>query len=633
MDALHFISEYWLVCSGLIAVFFALCFNKWCEQKVISYGMSMIIMFSIICAVNIMFKHGDFQGSFYFTSYKVEILRFLPQFGSNLAMRFDRLSMIMLTMVSIVSSCVHLYSALYMKTNTSNMRFMIYISLFTFFMNVLIVANDMMQLFLAWEAVGVMSYLLIGFWFDDRKARNASMKAFIVNRVGDGALLFGIIVLFARFGRVDVFDGNLHVLQPSIEILGYKCSTLSLGMLMVIIGCFGKSAQLGLHIWLPDAMTGPTPASALIHAATMVTAGVFLLVRCSWMNGTFIACIVMIVGALTAFLAAMTACYQNDLKKVLAYSTCSQLGYMFFAAGVQAYDAAIFHLVNHAFFKALLFLTAGKIIEYFHNNQNIKEMSCTPGQMPFTYAVFMIGNLALVGIYPFSGYYSKHAILAIGSDAAMNVAGIAYFSYVMILLAGAATAFYSTRVVLMLFHNRKYDGYAFYRLARVKLQWSAGAALVILVFGAIFSGRLLNNYLVLHENIPNLTLTKDTILQDGMIKTMIALGSALAFINHFMSQSFGRCKKRCAMIINSINPLILCDIIYDIKRKGFHSIANLCAVWSERHIMSGIPKLCVIAVNSVARMHRLFYVGSLSRYLLTMFITFILIIYVSFLCF
>jgi NADH-quinone oxidoreductase subunit L len=377
-------------------------------------------------------------------------------FSLNWAIKVDQLTAIMLIVVTYVSTLVHVYSLGYMHEDKSLARFMSYLSLFTFFMLVLITAENFLQLFVGWEGVGVASYLLIGFWFKKPSANAASIKAFVVNRVGDFGLIIAVALIFMTFKSVDYATVFANVAKHSADtfpLLGFQIRSIDAICVLLFIGAMGKSAQIGLHVWLADAMEGPTPVSALIHAATMVTAGVFLVARCSPMfefSPTALA-FVTIIGAMTAIFAATIALTQNDIKKIIAYSTCSQLGYMFFACGVSAYSAGIFHLATHAFFKALLFLGAGSVIHAMHHEQDIRKMGGLYKKIPFTYAMMWIGSLALAGFPPFAGFYSKDVIL---EAAFMSHAPFAKFAYCLGLLAAFLTAFYSWRLLFMVFHGK-----------------------------------------------------------------------------------------------------------------------------------------------------------------------------------
>ena len=377
-------------------------------------------------------------------------------FTLNWSLKLDSLTAVMLVVVTFVSSLVHIYSTGYMHEDKSLSRFMSYLSLFTFFMLALVTADNFVQLFFGWEGVGVASYLLIGFWFKKQSANAAAMKAFIANRVGDFGLIIAIALIYLTFGSVEystVFAAAPNFMEAKFALFGTEFRTLDAICILLFIGAMGKSAQIGLHVWLADAMEGPTPVSALIHAATMVTAGVFLVARCSplfELSETALT-VVTIVGATTALFAATIALTQNDIKRVIAYSTCSQLGYMFFACGVSAYSAAIFHLATHAFFKALLFLGAGSVIHAMHHEQDIQKMGGIWKKIPFTYAMMWIGSLALAGFPPFAGFYSKDVILEAAFMSESHVGKLAYW---MGISAAFLTAFYSWRLLFLTFHGK-----------------------------------------------------------------------------------------------------------------------------------------------------------------------------------
>ena len=376
-------------------------------------------------------------------------------FQAHWTLRFDTLTAVMLIVVTGVSSCVHIYSVGYMHNDKSIARFMAYLSLFTFAMLMLVTADNLVQLFFGWEGVGVASYLLIGFWHHKETAHTAAMKAFVVNRVGDFGFVLGILAIFALTGSVsfDAIFESVSSYQPAtISIFGLQLPALEVVSVLLFIGAMGKSAQLGLHTWLPDAMEGPTPVSALIHAATMVTAGVFLICRLSPVieYAPVALDIITFVGALTAIFAATVGMTQFDIKRVIAYSTCSQLGYMFFAAGVSAYPAAMFHLTTHAFFKALLFLGAGSVIHALSNEQDLRNMGGIWRQIPVTYAIMWIGSLALAGFPFFAGFYSKDMILEAAYGAHTSVGLLAFW---LGCAAALLTAFYSWRLLIMAFHG------------------------------------------------------------------------------------------------------------------------------------------------------------------------------------
>ena len=408
----------------------------------------------------------------------------------------DSLTAVMLVVVNVVSALVHIYSIGYMSHDPHKPRFMSYLSLFTFMMLSLITADNFLQLFFGWEGVGLASYLLIGFWFKKESANNASMKAFIVNRVGDLGLLIAIFLIFKTFGTLtfsEVFSQAADQSKNLIKIFGGEYNLITTICVFLFIGAMGKSAQIILHTWLPDAMEGPTPVSALIHAATMVTAGVFLVARCSplFEYSQYALNLVAFVGATTAIFAASIAIVQTDIKRIIAYSTCSQLGYMFFAAGMGAYNVAIFHLFTHAFFKALLFLGAGSVIHAFHDEQNIENMGGVWKKIPLTYALMLVGTLALTGFPLLAGFYSKDAII---ESAYFSKSLFAGYAFVIGVTTAFITSIYSWRLIFKTFHGKYNNTMSF-----EKVHESGPVMLIpllLLAFGAIFSGYLFHGIFI-----------------------------------------------------------------------------------------------------------------------------------------
>ena len=407
----------------------------------------------------------------------------------NWSMKIDSLSAVMLVVVTSISALVHIYSIGYMSHDPHKPRFMAYLSLFTFAMLMLVTSDNFVQLFFGWEGVGLCSYFLIGFWFKKESANTAAIKAFVVNRVGDFGFALGIFLIFYLFGTVnytEVFNQIPSITDKKLVFLGIETNAVDLICLLLFIGAMGKSAQILLHTWLPDAMEGPTPVSALIHAATMVTAGVFLVVRCSpiYEYSELALNIITIVGMSTALFAASVALVQTDIKKIIAYSTCSQLGYMFFATGVGAYNVAMFHLFTHAFFKALLFLGSGSVIHAFKDEQNINNMGGVWKKLPYTYTLMIIGTLALTGFPFLSGFYSKDAIIEFaylrGNTTGFYAAGIGIFTAFI-------TSIYSWRLIFKTFHGE-------YNNKSIKIEDTHESPLVMLIplillsIGAIFAG-------------------------------------------------------------------------------------------------------------------------------------------------
>jgi NADH-ubiquinone oxidoreductase chain 5 len=367
--------------------------------------------------------------------------------------RFDSLTAAMLLIINFVSGLVHIYAASYMSEDPHHSRFMSYLSLFTFFMIMLVTSGNFAQLFLGWEGVGLASYLLINFWYTRMQANKSGLKAIIVNRFGDFGLMIAMAAIFETFHSLNfsvIFSLVPFYQYETYNILFFSINKITFICFFLMVGAVGKSAQIGLHIWLPDAMEGPTPVSALIHAATMVTAGVFLLLRCSFLleYSQTILVSITIIGALTAFFAATTGLLQNDLKRVIAYSTCSQLGYMVFACGLSNYYAGMFHLVNHAFFKALLFLSAGAVIHALNDEQDMRKMGGLFKILPFTYVMILIGSLALMGFPFLTGFYSKDVILELAASKFNFSSGFAYWLGVF---SAFFTAFYSFRLINLTF--------------------------------------------------------------------------------------------------------------------------------------------------------------------------------------
>jgi len=424
-------------------------------------------------------------------------------FKADWTLRIDALTAVMLVVVTGVSSLVHLYSIGYMHDDPYTPRFFSYLSFFTFAMLALVTANNLLQLFFGWEGVGLASYLLIGFWYLRPSANAAAIKAFIVNRVGDFGFALGVFGLYAVFGTLDfdqIFMAAPMVAGKSFVFAGYQADILTTLCILLFIGACGKSAQIGLHTWLPDAMEGPTPVSALIHAATMVTAGVFLVCRCSplFELAPIARDVVVIVGATTALFAASVGLFQHDIKRVVAYSTCSQLGYMFFGAGVSAYGASMFHLFTHASFKALLFLGAGSVIHALHHEQDMRNMGGLWQKLPYTWMVMLVGTIALTGLgIPFTGigaagFYSKDAIL----EAAYNAhTGVGMYAFTLGIVAAAMTSFYSWRLMFLTFHGHfKGDHHALEHAHEAPP--SMMVPLMLLALGALLSGAVFFHWFV-----------------------------------------------------------------------------------------------------------------------------------------
>ena len=415
-------------------------------------GVAVAFALSLIALKHIVFDGGETYNQAVYTWMVSDGLRF------EVGFLVDHLTVMMMTVVTGVSLMVHIYTIGYMHDDPGYQRFFSYISLFTFSMLMLVMANNFMQLFFGWEAVGLVSYLLIGFWYKKDTAIFANLKAFLVNRVGDFGFILGIAAVAMYAGSLDyaeVFQRAPQMANQTINIVGdAQWELMAVIGILLFIGAMGKSAQVPLHVWLPDSMEGPTPISALIHAATMVTAGIFMVARMSplyeWSETAL--SFVLVIGAITAFFMGLIGIVQNDIKRVVAYSTLSQLGYMTVALGVSAYSAAVFHLMTHAFFKALLFLAAGSVIIAMHHEQDIRKMGGLKKYMPITYWTSLIGSLALIGFPGFSGFFSKDAIIEAVHHSTIPGAG---FAYIMVLLGVFVTAFYSFRMFFLVFHGEE----------------------------------------------------------------------------------------------------------------------------------------------------------------------------------
>ena len=430
---------------------------------------------------------------------RIELLRFIDSgaLQSSWALRIDTLTAVMLVVVTTISGLVHLYSIGYMDEDPNQPRFFAYLSLFTFAMLALVTADNFLQLFFGWEGVGLASYLLIGFWYHRPTANAAAIKAFIVNRVGDFGFALGIFAIFTVFNTVQydtVFASAPEQIGKTMDFLGMHVDVLTLICLLLFLGAMGKSAQFLLHTWLPDAMEGPTPVSALIHAATMVAAGVFMVARLSplFELAPTALTVVTFIGAITAFFAATVGLVQTDIKRVVAYSTCSQLGYMFVAEGVGAYGAGMFHLFTHAFFKALLFLGAGAVIHALHQEQDLRRMGALRKVLPFTWATMLIGTLSLTG-FPFtSGFVSKDAVIeaAYAADSP-----IALYAFVLTLFAALLTSFYSWRLMFLCFEGKPREKPGVLEHAH-EPPWTMGVPLVILAIGSLLAGAVFMRFFI-----------------------------------------------------------------------------------------------------------------------------------------
>ena len=467
---------------------------KYFSEITTSLFVSISAIFSIILFWNGIQKstYGNYQIFEWVSS---------GNFVANWSINIDPLSSVMLVVVTFVSALVHIYSIGYMSHDQHKPRFMSYLSLFTFSMLVLVVSDNFLQLFFGWEGVGLCSYLLIGFWYKKESANDAAIKAFIVNRVGDFGLAIGIFLIFFNFGTInfnEVFDLAPQFLEKNLIFFGLETTLITLICLFLFIGAMGKSAQFLLHTWLPDAMEGPTPVSALIHAATMVTAGVFLVVRCSplFEYSQTALNVVTIVGMTTAIFAASVALVQNDIKKIIAYSTCSQLGYMFFAAGIGAYHVAMFHLFTHAFFKALLFLGSGSVIHAFKDEQDIRNMGGVRKKLPYTYLLMLIGTLALTGFPFLSGFYSKDAIIEF---AYLRNSSLGNYAATIGIFVAFLTSIYSWRLFFKTFHGS-------YNNKKIPINDTHESPIIMLIplfflgFGALFAGYFFKETFIGHHS-------------------------------------------------------------------------------------------------------------------------------------
>ncbi len=478
--------EYIILFSPLVAAILSGFFNKIFGEKFCCYITSFFVSISAILSI-IIFYNVLINGY----ENNIIIAKWINS-GSlevNWAIKIDALSSVMLVVINLISSVVHIYSIGYMSHDPHKPRFMAYLSLFTFAMLTLVTSDNFLQLFFGWEGVGLCSYFLIGFWFKKNSANSAAIKAFIVNRVGDFGFALGIFLIFYLFGTVnytEVFQNVSIYTNTNLDFLGLNLNSIDLVCILLFIGAMGKSAQFFLHTWLPDAMEGPTPVSALIHAATMVTAGVFLVVRCSpiYEYSEFALSIITIIGMTTALFAASIALVQDDIKKIIAYSTCSQLGYMFFAVGVGAYNVAMFHLFTHAFFKALLFLGAGSVIHAFNNEQNINKMGGVRNKLPITYVLMLIGTLALTGFPLLSGFYSKDAIIEF---AYLKGSSLGYYAAFIGIFTALLTSIYSWRLFFKTFHgdfnNQEIKINSIHESPMVMI-----LPLILLAIGSVFTG-------------------------------------------------------------------------------------------------------------------------------------------------
>ena len=552
-------------------------------------------------------------------------------FSVDWRLRIDALTATMLIVVTTVSACVHLYSIGYMSDDKSIKRFMGYLSLFTFFMLMLVTSDNLLQMFFGWEGVGLASYLLIGFWHHKESANKAAMKAFIVNRIGDFGFALGIVGIFFIFGSLDfdvIFNDASSFKDSTFIFLGFNVPIIDTLCFLLFIGAMGKSAQLGLHTWLPDAMEGPTPVSALIHAATMVTAGVFMVARMSplFEFANFTNLFIIFIGASTAIFAASIAITQNDIKRVIAYSTCSQLGYMFFAAGLGAYNSAIFHLMTHGFFKALLFLAAGSVIHSMHHEQDMRKMGGLFSKIPFTASMMWIGSLAIIGFPYFSGYYSKESIL---ENAYFASSAMAQYAYIIGILTALLTAFYSWRLLFLTFHGETRVHKNVYN----QLHESPNVMTVplfILALGSIFSGIIFADYFIGEKQdffwgyvivLSHGSHYQMPFLQTFIIKVSVALGVLFAALIYFYRADLSKTlsEKFKSLYLISLNKWYIDELFQIIFIKPFFWFGSF--FWKKGDVNfidfygpNGVSRL----INLFSRRLSLFQSGYLYHYAFVM---------------
>ena len=565
-------------------------------------------------------------------------------FHLDWALRFDSLSVSMVAMVTCISTLIHIYSVGYMAhEHSTTTRFFAYLSLFTFAMLMLVTADNLVQLFFGWEGVGLASYLLIGYWYGRPSANRAAIKAMVVNRVGDLSFAIGIALVFFKFGAVEfstIFAAVSQHMNDTYDILGNSARSYEVIGFLLFIGAMGKSAQILLHTWLPDAMEGPTPVSALIHAATMVTAGVFLMSRMSPLMEFAPAALnfVTFIGATTCLFAATVGCVQTDIKRVIAYSTCSQLGYMFMAAGVGAYQASMFHLITHAFFKALLFLCAGSVIHAMSDEQDMGRMGGIWRKIPITYVTMWLGSLALAGIPYFAGYWSKDAILE-ATYAAGSVIGM--YGFVCGTIAAFLTAFYSWRLLFLTFHGKPRASE--HIMAHVhESPASMCGPLILLSIGAVFAGWLLHAAFIGDHNVAywqGAVFTRDgnhvleqierTPFLIGVLPTATGvLGIALAYWFYILSPAV---PVRLAMQFAPIYRFLLnkwyFDELYDLLfvRPALWLGRELWKV-GDAQIIDGVPNgLASMAESGSVQVVRI-QTGSIAVYAFTMLIGLVVLV-------
>jgi NADH-quinone oxidoreductase subunit L len=611
-------------------------FGRWIGDKASQWVTVLCMALAAICGVS-----AFIEVALGHAPQTVVLLRFLDvgSFGLDWALRYDTLSVVMVAMVTCISTLIHLYSVGYMSHDPTTPRFFAYLSLFTFMMLMLVTADNLVQLFFGWEGVGLASYLLIGYWYEKESACAAAMKAFIVNRVGDLFFMLGLCLTFWVFGSIE-FSEIFGAIDQHKDARFAGLPAYEVICILLFLGACGKSAQLGLHTWLPDAMEGPTPVSALIHAATMVTAGVFLVARMSpvFEYAPTALAIVTVVGASTALFAATIGCVQNDIKRIIAYSTCSQLGYMFFAAGVGAYQGAVFHLFTHAFFKALLFLSAGAVIHAMSEEQDIRKMGGIWKKIPVTYAVMWIGSLALAGVPYFAGYYSKDFVLEAAYAAH---SGVGMYAFICGLLAAFLTAFYSWRLLILTFHGApRADHHTMEHVHESPLVMLV--PLLLLAVGAMFAGAVFTPSFIGHHweefwngaivNAPHNHIMHHVHDVPGWVPlapTIVGLGGiALAYVMYMFAPSLPGALARAfpgvhRFLLNKWYFDELYDAIFvrpaQALARGFWKIGDV-------RIIDGVPNGLAASVAGAARQAVALQTGRVASYAFTMIVGLVVLV-------
>ena len=611
-------------------------FGRWIGDKASQWVTVLCMALAAICGVA-----SFIEVALGHAPQTLVLLRFLDvgSFGLDWALRYDTLSVVMVAMVTCISTLIHLYSVGYMSHDPTTPRFFAYLSLFTFMMLMLVTADNLVQLFFGWEGVGLASYLLIGYWYEKESACAAAMKAFIVNRVGDLFFMLGLCLTFWVFGSIE-FSEIFGAIDQHKDARFAGLPAYEVICILLFLGACGKSAQLGLHTWLPDAMEGPTPVSALIHAATMVTAGVFLVARMSpvFEYAPIALAIVTVVGASTALFAATIGCVQNDIKRIIAYSTCSQLGYMFFAAGVGAYQGAVFHLFTHAFFKALLFLSAGSVIHAMSEEQDIRKMGGIWKKIPVTYAVMWVGSLALAGVPYFAGYYSKDFVLEAAYAAH---SGVGMYAFICGLVAAFLTAFYSWRLLILTFHGApRADHHTMEHVHESPLVMLV--PLLLLAVGAVFAGTVFAPSFIGHHweefwngaivNAPGNEIMHHVHEVPGWVPlapTIVGLGGiALAYVMYMFAPSL---PAALANALPGVHRFLLnkwyFDELYDaIFVRPARALAR--GLWriGDVRIIDGVPNGLAASVAGAARQAVALQTGRVASYAFTMIVGLVVLV-------